>query len=80
MSNYSMHMLVCGGTGCKASESDILVEKLKKELQKLIPDEIDHKALERYLDLITVLSIPLLEGRVQRLLVERPNSGPDRSL
>lgn len=29
-----MHLLVCGGTGCKASESDILVEKLKKELQK----------------------------------------------
>jgi NADP-reducing hydrogenase subunit HndC len=34
MSKYSMHLLVCGGTGCKASESDILVEKLKKELQK----------------------------------------------
>ncbi len=34
MSNYSMHMLVCGGTGCKSSDSDILVEKLKKELLK----------------------------------------------
>jgi NADP-reducing hydrogenase subunit HndC len=34
MSKYSMHLLVCGGTGCKASESDILVEKLKKELHK----------------------------------------------
>jgi NADH:ubiquinone oxidoreductase subunit F (NADH-binding)/(2Fe-2S) ferredoxin len=34
MSKYSMHLLVCGGTGCKASESDILVEKLKKELSK----------------------------------------------
>ncbi len=34
MSKYSMHLLVCGGTGCKASESDILVEKLKKELLK----------------------------------------------
>jgi NADP-reducing hydrogenase subunit HndC len=34
MSKYSMHLLVCGGTGCKASESDILVEKLKKELVK----------------------------------------------
>ncbi len=34
MSKYSMHLLVCGGTGCKASESDILVEKLNKELHK----------------------------------------------
>ena len=34
MSKYSMHLLVCGGTGCKASDSDILVEKLKKELHK----------------------------------------------
>jgi len=34
MSKYSMHLLVCGGTGCKASESDILTEKLKKELAK----------------------------------------------
>ena len=34
MSKYSMHLLVCGGTGCKASESDIITEKLKKELQK----------------------------------------------
>ncbi|MDA3823516.1 MAG: NADH-quinone oxidoreductase subunit NuoF [Bacteroidales bacterium] len=34
MSNYSMHLLVCGGTGCKSSDSDIIVEKLKKELTK----------------------------------------------
>ncbi|MEX0982083.1 MAG: NADH-quinone oxidoreductase subunit NuoF [Bacteroidales bacterium] len=34
MSKYSMHLLVCGGTGCKASESDMITEKLKKELQK----------------------------------------------
>ena len=34
MSKYSMHLLVCGGTGCKSSESDILTEKLKKELTK----------------------------------------------
>ena len=39
MSKYSMHLLVCGGTGCKASESDILVEKLKKELVKQGLDE-----------------------------------------
>lgn len=34
MSNYSMHLLICGGTGCKSSDSDILAERLKKELQK----------------------------------------------
>ncbi len=34
MSNYSMHLLVCGGTGCKSSDSDIIVEKLKNELSK----------------------------------------------
>jgi len=39
MSNYSMHLLVCGGTGCKSSDSDILVEKLKKELSKQGLDE-----------------------------------------
>ncbi len=39
MSKYSIHLLVCGGTGCKASESDILVEKLKKELAKQGLDE-----------------------------------------
>jgi NADH:ubiquinone oxidoreductase, NADH-binding (51 kD) subunit len=27
-----MHILVCGGTGCRASESDIIVANLKKEL------------------------------------------------
>ena len=34
MSKYSMHILVCGGTGCKASESDMLADKLKRELEK----------------------------------------------
>ncbi|OYT16643.1 MAG: NADH-quinone oxidoreductase subunit F [Bacteroidetes bacterium 4572_77] len=33
MSEYKMHMMVCGGTGCRASESDIIVEKMKKELE-----------------------------------------------
>ena len=32
MSKFSMHLLVCGGTGCKSQESDIIAEKLKKEL------------------------------------------------
>ncbi len=34
MSKYSMHLLVCGGTGCKSQESDIIAEKLKNELLK----------------------------------------------
>ncbi|MGC9345092.1 MAG: NAD(P)H-dependent oxidoreductase subunit E, partial [Bacteroidales bacterium] len=32
MSKYSMHLLVCGGTGCRASASDAIVENLKTEL------------------------------------------------
>jgi NADH-quinone oxidoreductase subunit F/NADP-reducing hydrogenase subunit HndC len=34
MSKYSMHLLVCGGTGCKSQESDQISGKLKKELSK----------------------------------------------
>ncbi|HYW94630.1 MAG TPA: (2Fe-2S) ferredoxin domain-containing protein, partial [Bacteroidales bacterium] len=33
MSKYSMHLLVCGGTGCRASASDAIVENLRTELQ-----------------------------------------------
>ena len=32
MPDYKMHLLVCGGTGCRASESDKLVDSLKAEL------------------------------------------------
>lgn len=32
MSKYKMHILVCGGTGCRASESDAVVANLRKEL------------------------------------------------
>jgi len=32
MSKYSMHLLVCGGTGCKSSASDVIVENLKAEV------------------------------------------------
>jgi NADH:ubiquinone oxidoreductase subunit F (NADH-binding)/(2Fe-2S) ferredoxin len=34
MSKYNMHLLVCGGTGCRASESAGIEEKLKSELEK----------------------------------------------
>ena len=33
MMKYKMHLLVCGGTGCKASQSDLVVESLNKELE-----------------------------------------------
>jgi NADP-reducing hydrogenase subunit HndC len=33
MSKYSMHLLVCGGTGCRASESDAIVCNLRDELE-----------------------------------------------
>ena len=34
MAKYKTHMLVCGGTGCRASASDMLYENLKKEVQE----------------------------------------------
>src|SRR5512133_22021 len=33
MSKYSMHLLVCGGTGCHAAESDAIVCNLRDELE-----------------------------------------------
>ncbi|MBN2613727.1 MAG: NADH-quinone oxidoreductase subunit NuoF [Bacteroidales bacterium] len=32
MSDYKLHLLVCGGTGCKASQSELIYENLKKEI------------------------------------------------
>jgi NADP-reducing hydrogenase subunit HndC len=34
MADYKMHLLVCGGTGCKASESEQIKENLLEELEK----------------------------------------------
>lgn len=34
MSDYKMHIMVCGGTGCKASASHSLVDNLKHELDQ----------------------------------------------
>lgn len=34
MSKYTMHLLICGGTGCRASQSDALAERLTRELEK----------------------------------------------
>ncbi|MGE0089873.1 MAG: NADH-ubiquinone oxidoreductase-F iron-sulfur binding region domain-containing protein [Bacteroidales bacterium] len=41
MAKYKMHLLVCGGTGCRASASDSVLEHLKKELEnKGLQDEV----------------------------------------
>lgn len=41
MDKYKMHILVCGGTGCHASNSRELLENLKKELEtKALSDQI----------------------------------------
>jgi len=33
MAQYKMHLLVCGGTGCRASQSDLIVDNLNAELK-----------------------------------------------
>lgn len=35
MSNYTMHILICGGTGCISAESDIIADNFEKELKKV---------------------------------------------
>ncbi len=35
MDKYKMHLLVCGGTGCKASQSGLIVQKLNESLKEL---------------------------------------------
>jgi NADH:ubiquinone oxidoreductase subunit F (NADH-binding)/(2Fe-2S) ferredoxin len=45
MAKFKMHMLVCGGTGCRASASDMLYKNLKKEIQE--------KGLENEVQVVT---------------------------
>ncbi|HBL76875.1 MAG: NADH dehydrogenase [Bacteroidetes bacterium GWF2_42_66] len=41
MADYNMHVLVCGGTGCKASESEQIKNNFKKYLSELgLADEV----------------------------------------
>jgi NADH:ubiquinone oxidoreductase subunit F (NADH-binding)/(2Fe-2S) ferredoxin/NAD-dependent dihydropyrimidine dehydrogenase PreA subunit len=35
MAQYKMHLLVCGGTGCRASQSDEIVKQLSTEIKNL---------------------------------------------
>lgn len=42
MSNFRMHLLVCGGTGCTSSDSLKLVDKLNESIRKYgISDEVE---------------------------------------
>ncbi len=42
MANYKMHLLCCGGTGCKASESDQIIANLRKEIKSVgMEDEVE---------------------------------------
>ncbi len=45
MTQFKMHLLVCGGTGCRASESEQLFHSLKKE--------VSEKGLENEVQVIT---------------------------
>ena len=41
MADYNMHVLVCGGTGCKASESELIKNNFKKYISELgLADEV----------------------------------------
>lgn len=41
MANYKMHILVCGGTGCRASQSEMILDNLQSELEaKGLGDEV----------------------------------------
>lgn len=41
MADYKFHLLVCGGTGCHASKSDVLADNLKAELaEKKLSEEV----------------------------------------
>ena len=41
MTDYKMHVLICGGTGCKASESDEIRNKLKQLIEEYgLEDEV----------------------------------------
>ncbi len=39
MTKYRMHILVCGGTGCRASESDVIIERFKEVIAEYDYDQ-----------------------------------------
>ena len=34
MTNYNIHILVCGGTGCRASQSEQIIESLHEAVSR----------------------------------------------
>ena len=61
MSKYRMHLLVCGGTSCRTSESSLIVEYLKKE--------IEEKGLQNEVQVMTTGCFGLCEhGPVVRVM------------
>ncbi|MDA3866690.1 MAG: NADH-quinone oxidoreductase subunit NuoF [Salinivirgaceae bacterium] len=41
MANYKMQLLICGGTGCRASSSNLIIDELKKQLEtKNLADDV----------------------------------------
>ena len=41
MSNYTMHILICGGTGCISAESDVIADRFSEELERVgMTDEV----------------------------------------
>src|SRR6056297_2310005 len=41
MANYKIQLLICGGTGCRASSSNLIIDELKRELEeKSLQDEV----------------------------------------
>ncbi len=39
MTKFRMHILVCGGTGCRASESDVIIERFKEVIAEYDYDQ-----------------------------------------
>src|SRR6056297_2854026 len=91
MTRYKMHVLVCGGTGCRASASDSITESLKEQVQvimtgcfgfcekgpivKVLPDNTFYTEVKPE-DTREIVEEHLIKGRqVERLLYLAPEGG-----
>ena len=41
MAQFSNYILVCGGTGCRASQSELILENLKEAVKILFQDNVE---------------------------------------
>ena len=78
MPNYKMSLLCCGGTGCRASESVRIVERLREEIAaaivKVIPDNTFYTNVKPE-DAEEIVKEHVIKGRkVTRLLYEDPDT------